>query len=140
MSIRRTYIKSKKLCLSSWGLSELNTLMNKHLAIFDFESLCVQEESLKDTDTTKWNAKHVSISVSISSNLVKEPIFLCKSDPHRLVTSFIGAFENLALQIKALMKNLLSDIKTTVNIKLGSILKNLTQRHNRREQADFRFG
>ena len=28
------------------------------------------------------------------------------------------------------------DIETTINIKLGSILEKLTQRHNRREQAD----
>ena len=81
-----------------------------------------------------WKAS--PISVSISSNLVKEPIFLCNSDPHHLVTSFIGVFENLALQSKAIMKNLFFDIKTTINLKLGSILEKLTQRHNRREQAD----
>ena len=75
----------------------------KNLAIFDFESICVQE-SFTDTDTTKWIAKHFPISVSISSNLVKEPIFLCNSDPHHLVTSFIGALENLALQSKAILK------------------------------------
>ena len=74
------------------------------------------------------------ISVSISSNLVEEPIFLCNSDPHHLVASFIGAFENLASQSKAKIKNLFHDIKTTVKIKLGSILEKLTQRHNRREQ------
>ena len=45
----------------------------KNLAIFDFESICVQKESFKDTDTTKWIGKHIPISVSISSNLVKEP-------------------------------------------------------------------
>ena len=67
---------------------------------------------------------------------MKEPIFLCNSDPHHLVTSFIGALEILALQSKAKMKNLISDIETTIKIKLGSILEKLTQRHNRREQAD----
>ena len=108
----------------------------KNLAIFDFESICVQEESFKDTDTTKWIRKHIPISVSISSNLVKEPIFFCNSDPHHLVTSFIGALENLARQSKAIMKNLFFDIKTTINIKLGSILEKLTQRLNRREEAD----
>ena len=30
--LRRTYIKSKKLCLTSWTLSELNTLMSKHFS------------------------------------------------------------------------------------------------------------
>ena len=33
------------------------------------------------------------------------------------------------------MKNLFFDIKTTIKIKLGSILEKPTQRHNRREQA-----
>ena len=108
----------------------------KNLAIFDFESICVQEQSFKETDTTKCVGKHIPVSVSISSNLVKEPIFLCNSDPHHLVTSFISALENLALQRKTIMKNLFFDIGTTVNIKLSSILEKLTQRHNRREQAD----
>ena len=67
---------------------------------------------------------------------MKEPIFLCNSDPYHLVTSFIGALENLALQSKAIMKNLFFEIETTINIKLGSILEKLTQRHNRREQAN----
>ena len=66
-----------------------------------------------------------------SSNLVKEPIFFCNSDPHHLVTSFIGALENLALQSKAIMKNLFFDIDTTLNIKLGSMLENITQCQNR---------
>ena len=117
--------------LDSFGIeySHEQTLF-KDLAIFDFESICVQEESFKDTDTTKWIGKHIPISVSISSNLVKEPIFLCNSDPHHLVTSFICALENLALQSKAIMKNLFFDIETTINIKLGSIMEKLTQRHN----------
>ena len=34
------------------------------------------------------------------------------------------------------MKKLFFDIETTINIKLGSILEKLTQRHKRREQAD----
>ena len=34
------------------------------------------------------------------------------------------------------MENLFPDIKATIKIKVGSILETLTQRHNRREQAD----
>ena len=109
----------------------------KDLAIFDFKSICVQEETLRDTNTTTWIGKHVPISVSISSNLVEEPIFICNSDPHHLVASFIGALENLASQSKAKMKNTFLDIETTIKIKLGSILEKLTQRHNRRESARF---
>ena len=108
----------------------------KNLSKFDFEKICVQEENFKDTDTTKWIGKHIPILVSISSNLVKEPIFLRNSDPHQLVTTFIGALKNLALQSKAIKKNLFFDIKTTIKNKLGCILEKLTQRHNVREQVD----
>ena len=122
--------------LHSFGIEHTHEqTLFKNLAIFDFESICVQEKSFKDTDTTKWIGKLIPFSVSISSNLLKEPIFLCNSDPHHLVTSFIGALESLALQSKAIMKNLFFDIETTINIKLGSILEKITQRHNRREQA-----
>ena len=55
----------------------------KNLAIFDFESICVQEETFRDTNRTTWIGKHVPISVSISSNLVEEPVFVCNSDPHQ---------------------------------------------------------
>ena len=66
----------------------------QNLPIFDFESICVQVETFRDTITTTSIGKHVPISVSISSNLVEEPIFLCNSDPHNLVASFIGVLEN----------------------------------------------
>ena len=56
--------------------------------------------------------KAAPISVSISSNLVNETIFLCNSDPNHLVTSFIVA-KNLALQSKAMVKNLFFEIETT---------------------------
>ena len=108
----------------------------KKLAIFDFESFCVEEQTFRDTITTTWIGKHVPISVSISSNLVEVPIFLCNSDLHHLVASFIGVPGNLASQSKAKMKNLFLDIETTIKNKLGSILEKLTQRHNRRGQAD----
>ena len=82
---------------------------------------------------TSWTP---SVSVSISSNFVEEPMFLCNSDSHHLVASFIGALENLASQSKAKMKNLFLDIETTLKIRLGSNLEKLTQRLNRCEQAD----
>ena len=107
----------------------------KNLAIF--ESICVQEETLRDTNTTTWIGKHVSMSVSIPSKLVEEPIFLCNSDPHHLVASFIGTLENLDSQSKTKVKNLFLDIETTIKIKLGSVLEKLNQRHNRRESARF---
>ena len=47
------------------------------IAAFAFESICVQEETFKTTNTRTWIRKHVPISVSISSNFVEEQIFLC---------------------------------------------------------------
>ena len=105
----------------------------KNLAIFVFEPFSMQEEGFKDTDTTNRFRKRFPISVSISSNLVKEPIFLCNCDPHHLVTSFIGALQNLAFLRGAITKSLFFDFETTIKIKLGSILEKLTQRHKRRE-------
>ena len=123
--------------LDSFGINYTSEQKRfKNLAKFDFESICVQEDAFRDTITTTWIRKHVPISVSISSNLVEEPIFLCNSDPHNLVASFIGVLRNLASQSKAKMKNLFYDIKTTIKIKLGIILEKLTQCHIRREQVD----
>ena len=48
----------------------------KSLAMFDFESICVRKESFKGTNTSKCTGKHIPLSVSISSNLVKESVFL----------------------------------------------------------------
>ena len=139
ISIRGTCIKSEKLFdkVDSFRLEYTNEqTLFKNLAIFDLESFCVQEEHFKDTGTTKWIRKNFPISVSFSSNLVKEQFFLCNSDPHHLATSFIGALKNLALQSKTIWKKIFFDIKTTTKIEMGSILEKLTQRHSRREQAD----
>ena len=122
--------------LDSFGIENTNEQTPfKNSAVFDFESICVPEESFKDTDTTECIEKYIPISVSISSNLAKEPFFLCNSDPHHLVTSFVVALGNSALQSKTILKNLFFDIETTINNKLGSILEKLTQRYIRREQA-----
>ena len=109
----------------------------KQLAIFDFESNCVQEETFRGTNTTTWIGKHVPITVSNSSKLVEEPIFPCNSDPHHLVASFIGTFKNLASQSTAKMKNLFRDIETTIKIKLASILEKLTHRQNSTRGREF---
>ena len=76
------------------------------MAIFDFESIFVEDDGFKYTeanDTTKVG-KHNSTTVSISSILVKNPIFLCKVTPRDLLSSFVDALENLATHKKAQMK------------------------------------
>ena len=124
--------------LDSFGIKyTIEQKLFENLAIFDFESICVQEVTFRDAKTTTWIGKHVPISVSISTNLVEEPIFLCNSDPHHPIATFIGALESSASQSKAKMENMFLDIETTIKIKLGSILEKRTQRHNRRENARF---
>ena len=124
--------------LNSFGIKYTSAQkLFKKLAMFHFESICVQEETFRDTNTTTWIRKHVPISVSSSSNLVDEPIFVCNSDLHHLVASFIGAPEKFASRSKAKKKNLFLDLETTIKIKLGRILEKLTQRHIRRKSARF---
>ena len=122
--------------LHSFGIKYMSEQkLFKNLAILDFEPFCVQKETFRDTNITTWIEKHIPTTVSNSPNLVEETIFICNSDLHHLVASFIGALENLAARSKAKTKNLFLDIETTIKIKLGSILEKLTQRHNRRESA-----
>ena len=83
-----------------------------NLAVFDFESICIPEEKFRNTETTTWIGKHVPISVSISSNLIAKPIFLCNSNARDLVESFIDGVEGLATQSKAQMKLKFLEIET----------------------------
>ena len=68
------------------------------MAIFDFESVCAEDEVFKDTETTTWTGKHVPFSVSISSNSIQEPIFLCDPNPRDMVSSIIDASVKLFTQ------------------------------------------
>ena len=106
----------------------------KNLTVFDSESICVKEETYKETETTKRIGKHVLISVSISSNLRPEPTFLCNSDPPHLVSSFISTLEGLETQSKAKMKLTFIEVETAIKIKLSSVLEQLNQRHSQKER------
>ena len=107
----------------------------KNLAIFDFDSIFVKEESYKQTETTTWIGKHVPISVSISSNLIPEPIFLCNANPQHLISTFSSALEGLATQSKAQMKLNFIEVDTAIKIKLCAILEQVNQRRNRAERV-----
>ena len=102
-----------------------------NLAVFDFESICIPEEKFKNTETTTWIGKHVRISVSISSNLIAKPIFLCNSNPRDLVESFIVVVEGLATQSKAQMKLKLLEVETAIKSKLTPTLESLNERRYR---------
>ena len=106
-----------------------------NLPVFDFESICIPEEKFKNTEMTSWIGKHVPISVSISSNLIAEPIFLCNSNPRDLVGSFIDAVEGLATQSKALTKLKFLEVETTIKSKLTRTLESLNERRCRSQRV-----
>ena len=99
--------------------------------MFDFESICVQEESFK---------------TPIQQNGLVI-IFPFKFPFPQILWQNQFSFATLILIISLLPWKFSSpkqcknekfffDIKTTININLGSILEKLTQRHNRSERAD----
>ena len=63
------------------------------MAIFDFESICIPSNELKDTNTTTRIGKLEPISVSIFSNLLGEPIFLSEKKPRELIVFFVALEE-----------------------------------------------
>ena len=86
--------------LDSFGIPYTdNQKLCNNMAIFDFESICAEDEDFKDTETAKWNIEHIPIALSISSNLIQEPIFRCDPNPRDLVSSFIDALENLFFSV-----------------------------------------
>ena len=80
-----------------------------HLIVFDFESITVPDSTLKNTDLTSWIGKHVPISVSISSNLLSEPIFICNEDPLQLIRDFVSSLSSIAEKSTLLMREKLDD-------------------------------
>ena len=106
-----------------------------NLAVFHFESICIPEEKFKNTETTTSIGKHVPMSVSISSNLVAKPIFLCNSNPRDLVESFVDTVEGLATQSKAQMKLKLLEIETAIRSKLTRTLESLNERRCRNQRV-----
>ena len=100
----------------------------KNLAIFDFESICVPSEQIKDTNTTTWIEKHEPISVSISSNLIDEPVFLCDKAPKALIISFVEANEDLANKSKTEMRTKISSIEAIIRAQVNAIWENLNKR------------
>ena len=111
----------------SLPVSEDNNLFN-NLAIFDFESICAPTEELKETQTTTWIGKHVLILVSISSNLIDEPIFLYNKDPQNLIFDFESKLELLAEKSKLEMRTKLREIEVAVNERIKKIFDQLNER------------
>ena len=110
-------------------VSEVKRLFN-NLTVFDFESICVPTEELKETQNTIWMGNHVPISVSISSTLIDEPIFLHNKDPQNLINEFVSNFELLAEKSKLGMRTKFHDIEMVVKKGMKKIFDQLIERGN----------
>ena len=122
--------------LDSFGIQDTDDQkLFTNLAVSDFESICIPEEKFKNTEMTTWIGKHVPISVSISSNPIAKPIFLCNSNPRDLVESFIDAVEGLATQSQAQMKLKFLEIETAIKRKLTRTLESLNERRCRNQRV-----
>ena len=106
-----------------------------NLAVFDFESICIPEKKIKNSETTTCIGKYVPISVSISSNLIARPKFLCKSIPRDLVEPSIDAVEGLATQSKAQVKLKFLEVETAIKSKLTRTLDTLKERRCRNQRV-----
>ena len=105
--------------------------------IFDFESICVPTEELKETQTTSWNVKHVPISVR--SNLIDEPIFLYNKDPQNLIIDFVSNLELLAEKSKLEMKTKFQDFEVAINERLKKIFDLLNERSKTYSSIKFEY-
>ena len=99
-----------------------------NVAVFDFESICVKNSTIADTETTTWDDKHEPISVSVTSTLLEQPIFICDTEPQSLVFSFVISLKNLARKTTLEMGLKFTNIGTTIKEKLERITSTLNKR------------
>ena len=105
------------------------------MAVFGFESICVLSEQLKDTNTTTSIGTHKPISVSISSSLIDEPVFLCDKNPKALNILFVEYIEDIANKSKTEMGIKFSSIETIIRARVNAICKNLSKRKYQKASA-----
>ena len=129
---------SEKLEGFNLPVSEENKLLN-NLAVFNFESICVATEELKETKTTTWIGKRVPISVFISSNLIDEPIFLYNKDPKKLIIDFVSKVELLGEKKKLETKTKIQDIEVAVNERMKKIFDWLNERDKNFSSKQFEY-
>ena len=112
----------------------------KNLAVFDLGSIYVPSNELKDTNTTIWIGNYEPISVSISSNLIQEPIFLCNKVSKTLIVSFFEALEELASKSKAETLQKFSSIENAIKTRVISIFEKLNgMKYERTPKFEFQY-
>ena len=99
---------------------EAENYLFTNLVVFDFESITVHDQSLNHTDSTTFIGKHVPKSVSIHSNLISEPIFICGINARCLVTKFL-------LELLALSKRSSKELRQLLDPYLQLIQQKITE-------------
>ena len=97
----------------------------KNLAVFDFEAICVHSVDINNTATTSWIGTHVPVSVSISSNLLNEPVFICENNPNRLIISFLAQLEILAAKNKVDVRSKFLEVEAEIKTRLNDVSSRL---------------
>ena len=97
----------------------------KNLAVFDFEAICVHSMDINNTATTSWIGTHVPVSVSISSNLLDEPVFICENDPNRLIICFVAQLEIPAAKNKVDVRSKFLEVEAEIKTRLNDVSSRL---------------
>ena len=97
----------------------------RNFVVFDFEAICVQSVEANNTLTTSLIGTHVPVSVSLSSNLLDEPVFLCENDPNRLIITFVAQLETLAAKNKADLRPKFLAVEAEIKTRLSDVSSRL---------------
>ena len=95
-----------------------------NLAVFDFESTTVHDETLSNSYSVTWVGKHVPISVSIASNLLSAPVFLCNENPMQLIREFLDELLKLSEQSATMMQTKFNNVLIQLDEKIHEIQSN----------------
>ena len=75
---------------------------------FDFEAMLKQIETKDDEKKLQITSEHVPVSVSIFSNVPEydnKPIFICDSNPKKLIKNFVKTILKISLKAKSINEN-----------------------------------
>ena len=98
------------------------------MAIFDFQSLFVHVGESKVAEIATWIGKQIPLSISISSNLVEDLIFIYEVNLRDLVSSSNDTLENTATQSKTQVKMNFLLVESTIPVNFEQFIEILSQR------------
>ena len=109
----------------------------QNLAVFDFEALAVPlKTNTSNQENTTWIARHVPISVAISSNLCEQPIFICCNDPKELISQFVDELRRLSEKSGTQYRNLFEKEFDEITKRINALNEKLPRRNKRQASSD----